>query len=172
MKREKTKATDVRVPQNRDEAAGFVAEIGHCQRARSIIETGMNARIAEIKADSETRARRLAAEIEELSRGLEIWAAANREALTDGGKSKTATLASGEIKWRMTPPAVNLRGVADILKELFAKGLDQFIRTKHEIDKEAILRAPEEVADVPGISIGQHEEFVIVPFETKLEEVR
>ena len=49
--------------------------------------------------------------------------------------------------------------------------LKRFIRTKEEINKEAILDEPEVVASVKGISITQKEDFVIVPFETELESV-
>ena len=50
-------------------------------------------------------------------------------------------------------------------------GLERFLRTKEEIDKTAILAEPDAVEHIKGISITQREEFVIVPFETKLEEV-
>jgi hypothetical protein len=54
---------------------------------------------------------------------------------------------------------------------LKAKGLKQYIRTKEEVNKEAILADPESVASCAWIKIEQAEDFVIVPFETELEEV-
>lgn len=170
-RREKLKATAIRVPQNRDEAAGFIAAIGEHQRDRQVLEAEMNEQFALTKSVYEGRARAAATAIGELKQGLEIWAAANREVLTDGGKSKTAVLATGEVRWRMTPPAVTVKGIQAVLEYLFGHRLDRFVRVKHEIDKEALLREPEMAAQIPGLSIGQREEFVIVPFETKLEEV-
>lgn len=171
MKREKTKATAVRVPQSRFAAALFVYEIGTHQRERTRLETAMNERLAKLKLQYEEAAKPHADAIVALAKGLEIWAAANRDALTEGGKVKTATLSTGEIRWRMTPPAVSLKNVKDVLAALVEKGLRRFIRSKDEVDKEAILKEPSAVKGIPGISIGQREEFVIVPLETKLEEV-
>jgi phage host-nuclease inhibitor protein Gam len=45
------------------------------------------------------------------------------------------------------------------------------VRVKEEINKEAILAEPDLAAKIPGISITQGEDFVIVPFETELEEI-
>ncbi|MFH2013564.1 MAG: host-nuclease inhibitor Gam family protein, partial [Patescibacteria group bacterium] len=46
------------------------------------------------------------------------------------------------------------------LKDL---GLSKFIRTKEEVNKQAILESPEEVKDIKGLSISQIEEFVVKP---------
>ena len=35
-------------------------------------------------------------------KGLEIWATANRDTLTNGGKVKYVNVPAGEIKWRKT----------------------------------------------------------------------
>ena len=54
-----------------------------------------------------------------------------------------------------------------------AKGLKKYIRTKEEVDKDALLAARAEVADtIKGITFKQKEEFAIVPHESKIEEVQ
>jgi phage host-nuclease inhibitor protein Gam len=58
--------------------------------------------------------------------------------------------------------------VLDVLRKL---GLARFIREKEEVNKEAILNEPEAVSHVPGISISQGEDFVVVPFEAELAAV-
>lgn len=170
-KKVKAPATPVNVPQSRDEASTFIAAIGAHQRTRQRIEALMNDRFAAIKAEFEAQAKIHADAIARLTQGLEVWAAANRAALTDNGKTKTAELATGELRWRMTPPAVSLRNVVAIIAALKKKRLKRFIRVKEEVDKEAIRKEPEAVKAIAGITIDQHEEFVVVPFETKLEEV-
>jgi len=131
----------------------------------------MNDEIAAIKTRYEAEAAPHNELIKELRAGVQTWCEAHRDVLTKGGKVKTAAFASGEVRWRMTPPSVAIRGVEatmDLLKRL---GLARFIRTKEEVNKDAILAEPDAVTGVSTISIKQHEEFVIEPFETSLEEL-
>lgn len=71
----------------------------------------------------------------------------------------------------MTPPKVVVRAVENVLDYLRQAGLDRFIRSKDEVNKEAVLAEPEAVAHIKGISFSQKEEFIVLPFETELEEV-
>lgn len=168
----KAQATPVKVPQTREEAAEFIAVIGRHQRERQRIEARLNDDIEAMKAQAERRAKFHGDSILVLAQGLEVWAAANRAALTEGGKRKTAELSTGELRWRMTPPSVAIKSAKAVIGALMTHGLDRFLRRKIEIDKEAILKEPAAVAGIAGIAISQREEFVIVPNETKLEEVR
>jgi len=102
------------------------------------------------------------------TQGLHTWAEANRESLTQGGKSKTASLPSGELAWRMRPPSVRVTGADAVIEALRKFGLSRFIRTKDEVNKEAILNEPQAVEHVPGISISQGEDFIVTPFEVEL----
>ena len=64
-----------------------------------------------------------------------------------------------------------IRAVDNVLETLKRLGLSRFIRVKEEPNKEAMLAEPEAVAGLAGVKIEQGEDFVIVPFETELEEV-
>lgn len=160
------------VAQSREDVNNAIAEIGRCQRERARIEAEMNDKLAAVRAEHEAAAKPHADRIVDLQRGVQLWCEANRDELTKGGKVKTARMASGEVSWRMRPPSVTVRGADAVLKTLKALGLGSFIRTKEELDKEAILAAPGDVAGVRGISISQREDFVIKPDETQLEEIR
>lgn len=167
----KTAAAQVAVPQSREEATEAIAAIGRHTRERARIEAAMGDEIAAIKQRYEAQAAPHAAAIVDLTEGVATWCAAHREALTQGGKTKTVTFPSGEVAWRITPPKVLLRGVEAILATLKRRNLDAFIRTKEEINKEAILNDFAAVRRVPGISLDQREEFVITPHEAALQEV-
>ena len=167
----KAAAAAVRIPQNRDECVEYIAEIGRKQRVRERIQTVMNDEIAVIKQKYEEQAKPITDELREISQGVQIWCEANRAALTNGGKVKFANLASGEVKWRMRPPSVRVRGVETVIDVLKKLGLTRFVRMKEEINKDAILADPDAAANIPGITITQSEDFVIIPFETHLEEV-
>lgn len=167
----KAPAVAVPVPQTREEVVEAIAEIGRRQRSCQTIGTVMNDAIAAIKLDAEGQAREHADHITALKSGIQIWCEANRVALTNGGRTKTARFASGEVRWRRSPPRVGLRGVEAVIEALKAASLGRMLRTKVEVDKDAILKEPAAVAEITGITVSQADEFVIVPAETQLEEV-
>ncbi len=167
----KAAATAHQVPQTREQATQAVLQIGLDRREKLRIETAMNDEIAAIKTRYEAEAAPLNERIQQLQSGVQMWCEANRAVLTNNGKVKTANLGSGEVKWRMTPSAVNLRNVKTVIAKLQELGLTRFLRVKEEVNKEQILAEPEAVRGVAGITISQFEEFVIEPFEAKLEEI-
>lgn len=169
--RVKADAVTFPVPQSREQAVDAIAEIGRRQRERERIQAAMNDEMAAVRQKYEEQARPHAEALRELTAGVQTWCEANRDGLTQGGKVKTASLASGEVRWRMRPPSVTCRALDNVLQALKQLGLSRFVRTKEELNKEAILAEPEAVQHVKGISISQKEDFVIVPFETELEEV-
>lgn len=159
------------VCQTREQATDAIAQIGVAQRERDRIAAAMNDELAKIKQRYEEQARPFGDRITELATGVQTWCEAHRESLTNGNKVKTASLSSGEVRWRTTPPSVSIKAADKVMEALRSLRLERFIRTKEEIDKTAILAEPDAVEHVKGISISQREEFVIVPFETELEQV-
>ncbi|MFA7269859.1 MAG: host-nuclease inhibitor Gam family protein [Sterolibacterium sp.] len=159
------------VPQSRDEVNEAIRVIGVSQRERARIAAEMNDYLAKIKEEYETRAQPHKEQIERLSAGVHTWCEANRDSLTQNGKVKYANLPAGEVKWRTRPPRVTIRSAETVLDTLKRLGLARFIRAKEEVNKEAMLAEPEAVSGIAGVKIEQGEDFVIVPFETALEEV-
>ena len=157
------------VPKSLDEAAKFLAEIGQEQRATDKIRSGLNAAVDKLKDKAMSDDAPHQEKISQLVEGLFSYAEAHRDELTDGGKRKTVEVPTGTFGWRMTPPAVSLRDVESILENLKALKLKRFIRTKEEIDKEAMLKEPDVAKTVKGVSIGQHEEFIAKPAELEVE---
>jgi phage host-nuclease inhibitor protein Gam len=59
-----------------------------------------------------------------------------------------------------------------VLETLERMGLQRFIRTKQEPNKEAMLNEPDAVRGIAGISVVTGvEDFVITPFEAEVEGV-
>lgn len=168
----KSIAAGVPVPQSRDEAARAIGEIGRLQRERARIETAMNDEIAVIRERFEAAAQPLSVQIAAKRDGVALWCEANRQSLTQNGRTKTAQFPTGEVRWRVTPPKVAIRGVEAVLDALKRAGLRRFVREKEEVNKEAILAEPDAVIAIDGITIAQSEELVIEPFETELAETR
>ncbi len=163
------KKTVVAVPKNLNEAAQFLAEMGQEQRATDKIQSGLNAKVDELKAKAMVDDEPHQEKISQLVEGLFAFAEAHRDELTDGGKRKTVEVPTGTFGWRMTPPSVKLRDVESILESLKSLKLNRFIRTKEEVDKEAMLKEPRVAKTVKGVSISQHEEFVAKPAELEVE---
>ncbi|MGX2038773.1 host-nuclease inhibitor Gam family protein [Methylocaldum sp. MU1018] len=153
-------------PQTREDCAVWIKALGDIQRELARVETEMNDAIGEITQTYQPQIDALKAKIAAKQTGIQTWAEAHREELTEGGKTKTANLITGLVQWRQRPPSVTIRGVDAVLETLERLGLSRFIRTKREPNKEAMLNEPEAVKGVAGISIVQGvEDFIVTPFE-------
>lgn len=171
----KSAAVEHWVPDSRDAVNQAIAQIGELHRERVRIQADMNDRMATVKADHDAAAKPLGDRINELAKGVQLWCEANRASLTNDGKVKFHEFATGVVKWRLTPWAVAIAKVADVLALLKAKGLQEtYIRSKEEISKEALLADREALTAEPikGISFKQREEIAIVPHESQIEEVQ
>lgn len=170
-KTKRLKAPEIPAPASLAEAEQLLREVGTQQRQVEALETRMNERLASIKSDYEEKAAPLNESIEAKFRSLQAWAEAHRGSLLEGTR-KSAKIASGELGWRTSPPKVRISGAAAILIALKELGLQRFIRSKEEVDKDAIRKDPIAVAHVKGVSITQNEEFWIRPFESQIERAR
>lgn len=166
----KSQAATFLIPQSRQGMVDMIGEIGRHQRLLDKINAEMNDELAKIRQRYEESAEPHSKAISDLSKGVQAYCEAHRDELTDHDKTKTVSLPSGEVKWRCCPPSVKIYGVETVIKQLQKKGMIAFLREKIEINKEAILADPKAVAGIKGITIvDDKEEFVIEPFETKLE---
>lgn len=157
------------MPGNLDEAAQFLAQIGEEQRAIDKVQSDLNTEVDELKTKAMADTKPHQDKIFQLIEGLLAYAGVRRDELTDGGRRKTVETPTGIFCWRMTPPAVSLHNVKSILESLKLLGLNRFIRIKEEIDKEAMLKEPDVAEAVEGVSISQHEEFVVKPAKLEVE---
>jgi phage host-nuclease inhibitor protein Gam len=131
-KKTKAPAVAVRVPQDQAEAAAAVARIGELNRQVARLEADMNDEIATLKTAAEAKSVPLKAQVRALSDGVQVWAEANRRAITDGDKVKFADLGTGKVSWRQRPPGVSIRKVEEVIAALKRLGLQRFIRIKEE----------------------------------------
>ncbi|MFN7307727.1 MAG: host-nuclease inhibitor Gam family protein [Acetobacteraceae bacterium] len=167
MAKNKRAAETATPPVNRDEAETYLARIGEIQRLTQLNKTALAEAVARVTADIEAESAKLGEEHDRLFRGLQLWAEANRHALTDGGKTKTVRMHNGIIAWRLAPPSVQIKGQEAVLEYLMNNTIG-FLRTKMEINREATLARPEEAAKIPGVTIkSAGESFVIEPVGQK-----
>ncbi len=163
-------AAAVYVPQSREQVISDIKNIGDLQRELARLETAMNDEIGQITERYSEPAEDLKKRLAVLQGGVQSWCEANRAELTDNHKVKFANLITGEVQWRIRPPSVTVRGADAVLELLRSKGLIRFIRTKEEVNKEAILNEPEAVQGLPGLTLNTGiEDFAIVPFEAEVQ---
>lgn len=181
----KTKAVAY-VAQSRDEAAGDIRAIGDLQRDMAREAATMNDAIAVITARHQPTVDALKVRIERLQRGVHGWCEAHRAELTDDNKTKTTNFITGSVSWRNDPPSVAVRNAEQLIPTLTNLGLGCYVRTKEEINKEAILadRAAADGKETPekdaaadrlkllaGLTItikSGVEQFVITPLEVEV----
>ena len=155
-------------PQTQDDCAADIKKLGDLQREQARECTVMNDSIAAVTAQHQPTLDGYKARIETLQRGVQTYCEANRDALTSGGRTKTANLITGEVQWRQRPPSVSARGLDSILDTLKRLALTRFIRVKEELNKDALLNEPDAARGIAGLSIVTGvEDFVITPFEAK-----
>lgn len=165
--RMKTKA-QAYVPQSQDDCAADIRRIGDLSRELLRGQAAMNDEIAAITERYQPLLDQLKSDIAPLQTGVQTWCEAHRMALTRDGKVKSANFTTGEVQWRARPPSVAVRGAETVIETLKRLGLARFVRTKEEINKDAILNEPAALQGVAGISINSGiEDFVITPFEAQ-----
>ena len=154
------------VPQTKDEAASEIRSIGDLQRQVLRIQSEMNDAIGEITEKYQPMLEALSLTVKSAQEGVQAYCEAHRNELTHDGKVKTANFVTGDVQWRCAPPSVKITGAEAVIEALKRLGLGKFVRTKEEINKEAILNEPDEVKGVAGIKVVKDvEDFVITPFE-------
>ncbi len=169
----KTAAANYAIPRDREEADKFIFEIFAATRRRAVIQTALDAELADLKARYEDAAAPLNSSIDLLTKGLQTWCEANRRALLQGNL-KTVKFGNGYVSWRMRPASVTLRGIEKIIKWCRAQRgrFARFLRFKIEVNKEAMLAEPDEASKIPGVTIASGgEDFIVTPLESKLDEV-
>ena len=159
----------VQACQSKADAMRDIKTIGDLQRELGRIEADINDQIAELTKKAAPRIEQLRERLTELQAGVQTWCEANRVEIC--GKGKSANLVTGEVSWRQRPPSVSISKADEVIGRLRGLGLLRFIRSKEEVNKEAILAEPAEVAGIKGIKVVTGvEDFVITPFEVEVGE--
>lgn len=156
--------------QTQDEVALAIKEIGDLERERVRLTTLQADEKAAIDEKYTAQLTALKDKVNPLQKAVQAYCESRRDELTNGGKQKTAYFNTGEVQWRMKPPAVKISSVSKVIEAIKNTGFLQFLRVKEEINKEALLAEPKMARSISGISIRENEEeFVIKPND---EEVR
>jgi len=169
VKKKSVKREVIIVPNSIEEVSKFIGEIGKHQRELDKLQTGLNNRVEEIKAKTIANSLPHQEKISQLFEGIFVFVQSHRDELTENNKKKTVHFPTGDVLWRLTPPAISYKNAKKIISLCKSLGLERFIRIKEEVDKEAMLKEPDEAARIKGVKICQKEEFVVKPSEIEIE---
>ena len=169
MARRKKEA--VHVPANLAEATTMIAEFVALERKDAITRIAAEAAIDKVKAQRDAGLAEIKAEMEPLFSGLKAWWEAGGKDEVAKGK-RSAEIANAKIGVRLsTPKLVTERKVTFVtalewLRKLRWTRKKEFLRTKYELDKEAIgkaIRAEPKVAEkfAGQLRVDQADEFFI-----------
>ncbi len=151
-----------------EEAEKAVGEIGRCQRELADLQNDLQKQIESLKKQVKERAQKRQKRVKELLDALFAFAQKNRSRLTEGGK-KTVDLSTGQISWRKTPLSVSFKNKERVVQACEELGLERFLRLKKEPDKEAMRKEADAASEIPGVSVGRKEEFVVKPSDSGKE---
>lgn len=158
----------LQVPQSKADVANDIKAIGDLQRQLGRVEATINDQIAAITAQAAPQVDAMRERLQALQAGVQTWCESHRVEIC--GKGKSANLVTGEVNWRQRPPRVSVSKEEEVIQRLRGLGLLRFIREKEEINKEAILAEPSEIAGIKGIKVVTGvEDFVITPFEIEVD---
>lgn len=153
--------------QSQDQLIAAIARVGELQREQLRMTADADDRITDIRQALGHGIEPLTSEIDALRKAIHGFCEANRDRLTDGGKSKSAAFTTGEIQWRKRPPSVTVRAADAVIETLRKLGLGRFVREKSEVNKEAVLAEPDAVRGIAGLTINPGlEDFVVVPYDS------
>lgn len=173
------KKTSIHAPSDASEAAVMIGQYVALDRQAALESLAAEDAIDRIKQHRDARLQIIEAKSAELFAGLKAWwESGGKDELAKGKRS--AEVGGAKIGIRLTPPAVKLkRGVklGDVvawLKDLpFPRAAD-FLRTKTELDRQAVIKAVHADADAeaielfgPRLTVQQQDEFFI---DTGLDE--
>ena len=156
--------------QTADDVALAIKRIGDLEREQVRLSTLQADEKAAVDEKYTAQIHALKEQVKPLQQAVQAYCESRRDELTNGGKQKTAYFTTGEVQWRAKPPAVVAKGIDNILESLRNLGLFRFIRTKEELNKEAMLAEPDVARSISGVTIREGvEEFIIKPND---EEIR
>ena len=154
----------VAIPQSQEEAIAGIARVGDLRDRIAALKAEAEARVRAIGEELERAVAQPAAELAEAERGVQTWCEAHRAELTKGGRVKTVEFGTGRVLWRQRPPRVTIRGIEAAIAICRSFGFGQFLRTRVEINKEAMLADPDRARLVAGVTVSSEgEDFVIEP---------
>ena len=148
------------VPADLSEVNTLLYKIGECERELADIKNSLETAVAKAKTAAELSAAPIEQTLKQSMKALQTYADANR---------KTLLMTGGEFGWRLPPTKIVFAkgGAEQVIKNLEAMELKQYLRYITEVDREALLR---DRPAVSGVKYSQKEGFFVKTESSKAAE--
>lgn len=171
----KTKTQSIAVPQNKEAALLLMKKWHDKTLSLQVIKAAQDEQLARIKHEHAQCVVPLNEEIAELAQAIQLYCEAHRDELTDHNRVKFADFGVCVARWRNASASVQVSNNAKALEALRQiPDYDRFIRTKQEINKDAILNERDlfELGQVPFVKVVHGgEQFSLEPCEQELAQM-
>lgn len=163
------RASVPRIPATIEEAARMISAIGRLKRNLDTLKSGFNREVEKLRVALAREVGPLDEEITALLQGLQAFYDANRKTLTGGNQRKTASFPTGEMGKRFSGKKVVVKDEEEAIASCRALGLEEFLRPRVDLDRQALKKDPERAESIQGVSIVQDEVFWVKPLDLGVE---
>ena len=152
--------------QTRDEVEVAIKEIGDLNRELERLAIEQNDKLAAITEEYAPLMNAIKEKLAPKQDAVQAWCEADVMNSLKTAKLKQVHLIQAKCNGDSVRQVWGFAEQESVLESLRTLGLVRFIRTKEEVNKEAMLNEPELAATVAGVTIKTGvEDFVITPFE-------
>ena len=155
-------------PTNEADAAKLLGELEKLKLELDKQQVELNQAVNALVVKANKKAEETSNEFAERFTTLKEYARKNKDQLTDRGKKRSVTWATGILGWRDTPVGIsvprNAKEVTLLIQRLLAARKPKFLRRKWELNVEAMEANPEEATAIEGIKVRPSSEIIYVKF--------
>lgn len=170
----RTKSVALSIPKSKLDCAQLIADMAKIDAKISREQQVLSETIAKQTEYTETKVAPLRAEHEELSKRVQSYCEAHKEALTMGGRQKSFDFTTGRVSWKLGSEFVFIEPDKDdeLLAEIRKKKLPGIISTKVSVGKAALKKALKAGKVLEFAKLDRRpEEFIINPHDVSADTV-
>jgi len=162
------KAVKYPVPKNEAEAVRLLGELEKRKLELDEQQVALNQAVNDLVTEANRKAEAVSQEFADRFNALKTYATKHKSELTDEGKRRSVSFATGMLGWRSTPAGISVpRSAKDItllIERILAARKPKFLRRKWELNVEAMEANPAEAAAIEGIKQRAASETFFVKF--------
>ncbi|MBY0538026.1 host-nuclease inhibitor Gam family protein [Patescibacteria group bacterium] len=156
------------IPTNDAEAAQLLGELEKLKLKLEQQQVELNQAINVLVVVADQKAAKVSDEFAEKFTILKEYARTHKTTLTDNGKQRSVTWATGTLGWRNTPAGISVprsaKEVVTLIERLITLRKLKFLRRKWELNVEAMEASPDEATAIEGISKRAASETIYIQF--------
>ena len=150
------------------EAAALLGELEKLKLKLDELQVELNLAINALVVVANLKAELVSEEFAEKFTTLKEYARVNKGILTDQGKQRSITWATGTLGWRTTPVGIsvprNTKDVTLLIERILAIRKPKFLRRKWELNIEAMEANLSEATAIEGINTRAASEIIFIKF--------